>query len=949
MAIHVSAATHASAGTSARCLTLLLAAFFALILTACSGGSSRSTPAAAMTAMAPTITTDPATPQSVTVGHPVAFTVVAAGTAPLSYQWQRNGANLGGDAPTLTITAAQMADAGAYSVVVSNAAGRVTSAAASLTVSAASVAPTITNQSASQQVTVGDRVILLAAATGTAPLQYQWRKDGVSVGGDSWTYTLAAAQLADSGSYTATVTNGEGSVTSAPIQITVRSTVDATVDWKGLTAEEETRYGLNPDLLDTDGDGISDYDEIKTFGFDPTHDPSRFNPLVADMPSVKIELTSPPYFQIKYDYTDGSTASSSTERSTSSTQSVSTSVEAGVTLHQEATVATQATAKAGVLDWGGVQMTGTFMISSEESFTFSSEQAWENSQALTNAEAYENSHEVSASEAKMALTVRIRNTGHMAFTMKNLVLSGTTVDRLGASILRPVGNLEYEGNSGFPESTLAPGDSITGLTFSNRLLYVDTAKQMLKDSSNLYLGVAAYEIADPLTGLPSNAQMTEIDAKTAAILIDYDTYSGRDAEKFRVATNLVNGAPGVSLKTILERHLFLPYEAGTVNGKTGLKKLRTYDTSATDHTKWVITHVHLDAGEMKSDTYDLTVESYDLGAITVKAGDLVSLMYVVDKDGDGLPHRLERAMGTSDVLVDSIPGDAYPNDFAWYLAGHPVQDNVPDAKYQVVYHGNGHTGGLVPTDPGFYTPGQFIPVFDNPGGLVKINVGGISYRFVGWNTEPDGTGSSYSASKPYIMGSGSVILYAQWASYELGDAGPAGGKIFFKKDYYSDGWRYLEAAPYNQNGSNPVRWVEAYGVYWNAPNLELPGAWGRGIGDGAQNTLDLEKAETSYKTAADICANLVIGRYSDWFLPSYDELLHMRNVPGSLSPDTTYWTSTQYKVAVPNTSDQFTYYAWTLYNVGNLPALDFSVDYVDRQRSTDNANRNIKVRSVRRF
>lgn len=733
---------------------------------------------------------------------------------------------------------------------------------------------------------------------------------------------------------------GDAASPSAPV-------TSGAVDWKGLTAEEEALHGLNPELLDTDGDGFSDFDELKELGFDPASDPYRFNPAIADVPSVKVELTSPPTFQIKYDYTDGSSASSSTERSTSSSQSISVSEEVGLTLHQEYSVASEAEAKAGVLEWGGAKVTGTLMGFAEESFTFSGEQAWENGLALASAEASERSNEVASSEAKMAITVRVRNTGHLAFTMRNLVLSGTTVDRAGSSILRPIGNLEYEGSSalssGFPESTVSPGESITGLTFSNRLLYVDTAKQMLHDSSNLYVGVAAYEIADPLTGLPANAQMTEIGAKTATVLIDYDTSSGRPAEKFLVATNLVPGQPGVSLASILGRSLHLPVDLGPLDGKTGLKMLRAFDTSAAAHTRWVITHVHRVAGELTEATYDLTSASYDLSAITVKAGDLVSLIYVVDQDGDGLPHRLERAMGTSDLLVDSIAGDLHADDLAWYLAGHPRQGaSGPAPRFQILFSGSGETGGLVPTDSGRYATGQFVPVPDNAGGLVKLNVGGISYRFTGWNISPDGTGASYGSSKPFVMGAANVILYATWASYQVGDTGPAGGKIFFKKGYYSDGWRYLEAAPYDQNGSSATRWVEVYGPFWNASTVDLPGAKGRAIGDGVQNTADIEKAEPSYNTAADLCANLVLNRYADWFLPSYAELLEMKNVPGALSATTTYWSSSQ-------VFDQGSYQALVVHNVGNPPAMGFSVDDLDRQSPGDAASRPVKVRAARRF
>ncbi|MBA0084873.1 MAG: hypothetical protein HRJ53_07750, partial [Acidobacteria bacterium Pan2503] len=82
----------------------------------------------------------PATPanQTVTVGQTASFTVVATGTAPLSYQWQKNGTAISGaTAASYTTPATTSSDNGAqFSVVVSNVAGNVTSNAATLTVNA---------------------------------------------------------------------------------------------------------------------------------------------------------------------------------------------------------------------------------------------------------------------------------------------------------------------------------------------------------------------------------------------------------------------------------------------------------------------------------------------------------------------------------------------------------------------------------------------------------------------------------------------------------------------------------------------------------------------------------------------------------------------------------------------------------------------------------------------
>jgi hypothetical protein len=83
---------------------------------------------------APAITVQPAS-QTNTVGSTVAFNVTATGTQPLGYQWRFNGTNLAGAAANCcTLAKVQTANAGSYSVLVTNAYGAVTSSVAALTV-----------------------------------------------------------------------------------------------------------------------------------------------------------------------------------------------------------------------------------------------------------------------------------------------------------------------------------------------------------------------------------------------------------------------------------------------------------------------------------------------------------------------------------------------------------------------------------------------------------------------------------------------------------------------------------------------------------------------------------------------------------------------------------------------------------------------------------------------
>jgi hypothetical protein len=176
-------------------------------------------------AVAPSISTQPAS-TSVTAGQSASFSVVATGTAPLSYQWQKNNAPIGGANSSSYTTPATTAgdDGSTFSVVVSNTAGTITSSSATLTVTAATVAPGISTPPANQTVNVGQTATFSVTATGTAPLSYQWMKNGTSISGAiSATYTTPATAATDSGAlFAVTVSNTAGTITSGNATLTVQ-------------------------------------------------------------------------------------------------------------------------------------------------------------------------------------------------------------------------------------------------------------------------------------------------------------------------------------------------------------------------------------------------------------------------------------------------------------------------------------------------------------------------------------------------------------------------------------------------------------------------------------------------------------------------------------------------------------------------------------------------------
>jgi hypothetical protein len=185
------------------------------VVVSSSGGSVTSSNA--LLTIVPYITTEPQS-RTVNRGSNVTFTVVAAGSGTLSYQWRFNGVNLGNaTSSSFTTNNVQVASAGNYSVVVSNLGGSVTSSNALLT-----IVPYITTEPQSRTVNRGSNVTFTVVAAGSGTLSYQWRFNGVNLGNaTSSSFTTNNVQVASAGNYSVVVSNLGGSVTSSNALLTI--------------------------------------------------------------------------------------------------------------------------------------------------------------------------------------------------------------------------------------------------------------------------------------------------------------------------------------------------------------------------------------------------------------------------------------------------------------------------------------------------------------------------------------------------------------------------------------------------------------------------------------------------------------------------------------------------------------------------------------------------------
>ena len=163
---------------------------------------------------------------------------------------------------------------------------------------------------------------------------------------------------------------------------------------------------------------------------------------------------------------------------------------------------------------------------------------------------------------------------------------------------------------------------------------------------------------------------------------------------------------------------------------------------------------------------------------------------------------------------------------------------------------------------------------------------------------------------------------------KVGTIGPGGGYIFYDKSFYSDGWRFLEAAPAGWSGALDWRGIPQdpftlFGYYHINQVLDLVVGTQTAVGTGKANTLAMVRAMGStngyamyYYTvpttnyAAKVCVDYRGGGFADWFLPSMDELYLMyQNLAlqglGGFNFGC-YWSSSEYNA----------YTAWSLYFSG---------------------------------
>ncbi|MEO0952162.1 MAG: hypothetical protein AAFY44_12685, partial [Pseudomonadota bacterium] len=498
--------------------------------------------------------------------------------------------------------------------------------------------------------------------------------DDLPVGGDG-SFTFATA-INSGSSYSVTVrtapsnpaqeclvANGSGTATANVTNVTVTCTTivsNVDTDGDGLTDSQELAIGSSPQLADTDGDGFSDGREVNNGGF---------NPLIADLPTVRIDVIGAPSIDINViDTTDASysqTYSTTYERGQQSSFSRSDTAATTATVSASTRVYSEAEASASPTSIGGSAKSGTessvsASVTQEVSTSISSSSASSSRQEFGQLSNDTSGATRQTNGGALTALISVENTSDLSFVLSSVeIIASRRSGRSGT--IQPIGTLVYDIDGG--PQLISTGQSIQK-TVSQDFSNANTLEALMADPSGLQFTIGSFDMTDigDEDGRDWGRIAQDVNAQTAQIVIDYGDNirtGGDTVERYQVATNVArdpvtNEVLGISMREVMTNAIEIPYSivSADVNDENGqptgarreiINSIRGLETTGIETGFWYVF--------TSSESADDSATNFD--DLIMMPGDRISMVYMRDQDRDRIFDREEFLLGTSPTNPDT--------------------------------------------------------------------------------------------------------------------------------------------------------------------------------------------------------------------------------------------------------------------------------------------------------
>lgn len=202
-------------------------------------------------------------------------------------------------------------------------------------------------------------------------------------------------------------------------------------------------------------------------------------------------------------------------------------------------------------------------------------------------------------------------------------------------------------------------------------------------------------------------------------------------------------------------------------------------------------------------------------------------------------------------------------------------------------------GSIIQNTASTSSPGFVYSTSPNP----EVNSGTAVSNFVSGNADFQLYSGNLQPNTTYyvrcfVKKSDGTYIYSSENTFKTtGYYGPAGGYVAYDKGEITNGWRYMEVHPTTINYS-----TGGIGGQWGDTGTFISGTY-PDFGKGFENTAIIVAGNAGANCAAKLCKNLVRNGFSDWFLPSSQELFTMakelKKANISLAGGNAIWTSSQ--------------------------------------------------------
>ncbi|GMU84630.1 MAG: hypothetical protein AMXMBFR47_44990 [Planctomycetota bacterium] len=405
----------------------------------------------------------------------------------------------------------------------------------------------------------------------------------------------------------------------------------------------------SPTLSDTDGDGVSDFDEF---------DSTVRNGVIADLPLLNHELVGDMDVRLNVEYAEsvGETHEYGTTLTESQTRTVAS--EYSSTLGWSFAVMVRGGYEDGS-GYGGFEVTAG--VHGDYTWTNSQESSRQASKEKSRIDSDSKEFTETSSDGSIRTAILLKNGGNTTFTVENLgVLLQQRPKQARDTTLQPQFKSIATLTPVFDSVTLAPGETAGPFELAATGVNADSIKALLAAPDTLIVNTASMEFTDA-SGLNFDYVRQFTAAQTAQLVIDFgkDTEGRPNVRQYTVATNVDRNPDstyrGIALKRVFEDYLGLaPNDAAdgyTLMPGEGsqqvLQSLQNFLYSA-DSTWWDVVWV---------DSEKVARINPDFNSIVLKAGDYVHLTFQTKTTKYGVTNNVAGAAGI-DQLVSVADGDA---------------------------------------------------------------------------------------------------------------------------------------------------------------------------------------------------------------------------------------------------------------------------------------------------